>query len=56
MALLPHVRAHKVLLDYMKSSDVLRLGENYDFVVSDGGHMWSAWNLYLYDMMQVLFR
>lgn len=55
-ALPPHVRAHKVLLDYMNESDVLRLGENYDFIVSDGNHMWNAWNLYLYDMMQVFFR
>lgn len=55
-ALPPHVRAHKVLMEYMNESDVLRLGENYDFVVSDGDHMFSAWNLYLYDMMQVFFR
>lgn len=56
VALAPHVAAHKTLLEYLNASDVLRLGENYDFIVSDGGHDWNAWNLYLYDMMQVFFR
>lgn len=55
-ALPPHVSAHKALLNYMNNSDVLRLGDNYDFIVSDGGHVWSAWNLYLFDILQVFFH
>ena len=52
----PHAEMHQLLLDYMKTSDMLRVGENYDFVVSDGPHSWDYWDLYLYDMMQVFFK
>lgn len=56
MALPPHVAAHKLLVEYAESSDVLEVGENYDFLVSDGAHAWDAWNLYLYDILTVFFR
>ena len=56
MALPPHVAAHNTLVDYAKNSDVLEVGENYDFLVSDGAHDWDAWNLYLYDILTVFFR
>lgn len=56
MALEPHVATHHALLDWMENSDVLTAGENYDFVVSNGSHAWTAWNLYLYDMMKVFFK
>lgn len=56
IALEPHVAAHKQLLEFAASSDALSVGENYDFIVSDGAHTMKAWYLYLYDMAQVFFR
>ena len=56
MALQPHVVAHKLLTEFAESDDVLSVGENYDFIVSDGIHSFEAWNLYLYDLTQVLFQ
>ncbi len=47
---------HQRMMEYMKSSDYLQAGVNYDFVVSDGPHSWDYWDLYLYDMMQVFFK
>lgn len=51
-----HVFLHNKLLEYMKSSDILRVGDNYDFIMSDGPHSWDYWDLYLYDMMPVFFQ
>ena len=51
-----HVYTHQKMLEYAQNSDLLNVGENYDFVVSNGRHMFSAWNLYLYDMLQVFFK
>lgn len=56
MALEPHVASHKLLVEYAESNDVLEVGENYDFLVSDGSHGWDAWNMYLYDMLKIFFK
>ncbi len=56
MALEPHVATHNLLVDFAETSDALEVGENYDFIVSDGAHTFEAWNLYLYDMAQVFFK
>jgi len=55
IALEPHVAVHKLLTEYAQSSDILNVGENYDFVVSDGNHEFGAWNLYLYDVLKVFY-
>ncbi len=56
IALEPHVETHKLLVDFADNNDALTVGENYDFIVSDGAHNFEAWNLYLYDMAQVFFK
>lgn len=56
MALEPHVATHKLLVDFAETSDALTVGENYDFIASNGAHTFEAWNLYLYDMAQVFFK
>lgn len=56
MALEPHVETHKLLVDFANNNDALTIGENYDFITSDGAHNFEAWNLYLYDMAQVFFK
>ena len=56
IALEPHVAAHKLLVDFAENNDALEVGENYDFITSDGAHTFEAWNLYLYDMAQVFFK
>ncbi len=56
IALDPHIAAHQRLLDHMEDSDLLTVGENYDFICSDGTHSWPYWQLYLYDLMKVFFR
>lgn len=56
IALEPHVATHKLLVDFAESNDALSVGENYDFIVSNGAHNFEAWNLYLYDMAQVFFK
>lgn len=55
-ALEPHVASHKLLVEFAESNDALNVGENYDFIVSNGIHSFNAWNLYLYDMAQVFFK
>ena len=40
-----------------KQCDILRKGENYDFVIIPGGkHDMDAWQLDLYMLLQVIFR
>ena len=56
IALDPHVATHKILIDFAESNDALNVGENYDFIVSNGAHNFEAWNLYLYDLAQVFFK
>ena len=56
MALPPHVAAHKLLVEFSEQSDILEVGENYDFLVSDGTHAWDAWQLYLYDFLTIIFK
>ena len=56
MAFEGHKAAHEALLAYAETSDLLNVGENYDFLVSNGRHMFKAWNLYLYDIIQVFFK
>lgn len=56
VALAPHVATHKLLVEFAESSDILEVGENYDFIVSNGSHEWAAWNLYLYDALRVFFK
>ena len=56
IALEPHVATHKLLVEFAENNDALEVGENYDFIASDGAHTFEAWNLYLYDMAQVFFK
>lgn len=56
IALEPHVQTHKILVDFSQKNNALTIGENYDFIVSDGAHTFEAWNLYLYDMAQIFFK
>ena len=56
VALAPHVAAHKQLVEYANGSDILTVGENYDFLSSDGAHDWTTWQLYLYDVLQIFFK
>ena len=56
IALDPHVKTHQLLVDFAENNDALNVGENYDFIVSDGAHTFEAWNLYLYDMAHVFFK
>lgn len=56
IALTPHVEAHKLLVDFANNNDALNVGDNYDFIVSNGAHTFEAWNLYLYDMAKVFFK
>lgn len=56
MALEPHVKTHLALLKLAENSKILTVGENYDFVVLNGAHMWTAWDIGLYNLMQVFFR
>lgn len=56
IALSSHVLMHHEFLKWMENSDLLRVGENYDFLVSDGAHMFNSWNMYLYDCLKVFFK